>query len=159
MGNSRSTVWQRPCRALSSDVFLWAFCVSSSGRRPGRNHEEPLPGGVTGLCLQAAGDPGEEEVWVCRAGEGFSNFACSICQEIFSASGGLCFYYLICKRRHLLRYLLSLTLADAGLFPDSLHLLSPGLWACQGLWPLQKSAADQYSKRKRHECFIVGINW
>lgn len=78
-------------------------CVSSSGRRPGRNHEEPLSRGVTGLCLQAAGDPGEEEVWVCRAGEGFSNSACSICQQtIFAAPAGLYSYYLICKRRHCL---------------------------------------------------------
>lgn len=69
-----------------SQSFVWSVSVtfpfvSSSGWRPGRNHEEPLSGGVAGLCLQAAGDPGEEEVWVCRAGEGFSNSACSICQE------------------------------------------------------------------------------
>lgn len=84
-------------------VSVTFSCVCSSGRHPGRNHEEPLSRGVTGLCLQAAGDPGEEEVWVCRAGEAFSNSACSICQEtILDACAGLCFYYLIYKRMHCL---------------------------------------------------------
>ena len=33
-------------------------------------------------------------------------------------------------------FLLLWFLLDAGLLSDSLHFLSPGLWACQRLWPL-----------------------
>lgn len=40
------------------------MCVFSacSGRHPGGNDEAALSGGVTGLCVQTAGDPGEKEV-------------------------------------------------------------------------------------------------
>lgn len=50
--------WSLPC-----------VCVFSTGGRPGGNHEAALPGRVAGLRLQAAGDPGEEEIWVCGTGE------------------------------------------------------------------------------------------
>lgn len=40
------------------------MCLSFvfKGRQPSGNHEDALPGGVTGLRVQTAGDPREKEV-------------------------------------------------------------------------------------------------
>lgn len=42
------------------------------GRQPSGYHEEALPGGVAGLCVQTAGDPREKEIWMCWARESHS---------------------------------------------------------------------------------------
>ncbi len=52
-----------------SSVTVLCSCCLSSGRHVGGSDEAELSGVVSGVCLQAAGDTGEEEVWVCRTCE------------------------------------------------------------------------------------------
>lgn len=52
---------------LTVMVLFYSVCLS--GRRVGGCDETALSGDISGVCLQAAGDTGEKEVWVCWACE------------------------------------------------------------------------------------------